>query len=945
MSYLDGCTAVFPFDNSLQSLELAPVYIPDAPIDYLIDITLYNTDTAGLETLHVCTGQGCVYGGNYYEPCVINPGRMTNLLFGEGRTWGESTLGFGEVVLNNVDGHLDRLRKYGYGRDIVIRQFIAGAAVLLTSCGTEQPTFTNSEIAIRIKDPAIVINVPVQPNKYGGTNVLPNGVDGTADIQGRPKPLLIGRPGTAADGFNGTPVCVNTSKLIYQVDDTASKVASESIINGGFDSDTTWSKDAGWSISGGQAVSTGSASGNIYQDIGALSGEYYLVTFTVASYTSGSVGAFVGGSGGGTQRSAVGTYTEIIARNNGTIAYIHSYSFVGSIDNVSYKRVTPLNTTELKVNDKGVEITRGADYTSVADMEANPPAELTVRWFPGGGYFRLGSSPIGQVTFSAVEGATAADRTAAQVAKRVALRVLTSNDLIAQDFIDLDTANSAETGIYITSEANIPQVLTEVLGNVGGWWGFDANKKLNVGRLEAPTGTPVAELTDVEIIDIEHQATQDEGRGVPATQVSVNYAKNYTVQDAGTLAGAAITGSWTQVALSGAGPSGILSAAYGNGCIMGAGSSTRLHRSVDLGKTWGVSVFLPGTVTGIEYGNNMWLASGGTTNYYTSSDNGNTWDPRTCPSGISGKPIFAGSKWFWGGSSFYYSTDGISWTPFTPGFSLTNIKYGNNIYSSVTGSGSAPYVKMHYSTDGITWYQSTFPGANLSVITSYEKCFDFGNNRFVFIVPTTTDFFTSLDGITWTRDTLPRAATGVWLNWIYDAFVIAGPANFQLASYDGLTWLDLPVNNTPQMYIVLSVLNSSVGFDLSGGYSTYAYLRGRTVFNELVSRVSKQYRTVTASDATVKTIHPLAASITFNTGLVTTAAAQAEADRQLAMRKVVRDYLRVQIKPGALTTIPDLGKVVKITYPRYGYDSGKLMRFLGYEMHLDTDDITLTFWG
>ena len=93
------------------------------------------------------------------------------------------------------------------------------------------------------------------------------------------------------------------------------------------------------------------------------------------------------------------------------------------------------------------------------------------------------------------------------------------------------------------------------------------------------------------------------------------------------------------------------------------------------------------------------------------------------------------------------------------------------------------------------------------------------------------------------------------------------------------------------------------------------------------------------------TTHVLSPVTTINTFLISSSDAQLEAIRQLNMRKVRRDFVQVVLKSKALAAIPTLGAIVQVTYPRYGYNAGKLFICVGFEMHLDTDDITIYLWG
>ena len=110
---------------------------------------------------------------------------------------------------------------------------------------------------------------------------------------------------------------------------------ADQVTNGAFASDSNWIKGAGWTISGGTA-SCASGSTDIEQSnfASAVAGETYRVTFDVANYSSGTVQARLG-STGGTARSANGTYTQDIVYSAGTNLGFRSASFVGDIDNVT----------------------------------------------------------------------------------------------------------------------------------------------------------------------------------------------------------------------------------------------------------------------------------------------------------------------------------------------------------------------------------------------------------------------------------------------------------------------------------------------------------------------------------------------------------------------------------------------------------------------------------
>jgi hypothetical protein len=121
-------------------------------------------------------------------------------------------------------------------------------------------------------------------------------------------------------------------------------LGSELVVNGGFDTDSDWTKGTGWSISGGVANCDGTNAALLFQSLsGTTTNDTFKVTYTISNYISGSV--FVGfGSGlnqpNGTTRNANGTYTEYLTKTSVSTSFgFKSISFIGSIDNVSVKEV------------------------------------------------------------------------------------------------------------------------------------------------------------------------------------------------------------------------------------------------------------------------------------------------------------------------------------------------------------------------------------------------------------------------------------------------------------------------------------------------------------------------------------------------------------------------------------------------------------------------------
>ncbi len=187
-----------------------------------------------------------------------------------------------------------------------------------------------------------------------------------------------------------------------------------------------------------------------------------------------------------------------------------------------------VNTVDA-VYDRGVSLTKGTDYTSQSDMETNAPAAGNFRCWPTGGYFRLGSSPTGVLTADVTQGAAASNRTVAQILNSIATSMGVS--VSPSDVTALDALNNAEIGVWVNSEATAISVMDEVAESIGAWFSFDSLGVLRMGRLDAPSGTPVLEIDDNIYTKLDLISNADTDNGVPLYQWKLGYKKFYTTQD------------------------------------------------------------------------------------------------------------------------------------------------------------------------------------------------------------------------------------------------------------------------------------------------------------------------------------------------------------------------------------------------------------------------------
>ncbi|HXG71390.1 MAG TPA: hypothetical protein VNJ04_12365 [Gemmatimonadaceae bacterium] len=418
---------------------------------YLAELTVFDPALGAEKVLRYSSGQGFITGGGdspphtYYAPRIKQPIDVTRDLFATGATSGATRVGYGDLVLINPDGELDNLLDYAFdGRELNIFRYGGEGHprysdfTLVIAATMTQAEFSTNSVTVKVRDRQYELTIPLQPRKYAGNNVLPNGLEGVAaDLKGKVKPVCYGVV------KNISPPIVNTSKLIFQVNDSA----------------------------------------------------------------------------------------------------------VLAVD---------------AVYDRGVLLTRGASYASEADLlnDSLAPAAGTFRDFPGGGYFRVGTAPVGLVTADVTQGATAADRTAGQLFIQLLNRAADNNAFFTSaaqvipvtdsgdtfvtdtgatlaaggrwsdaDILALDAANSAVLGFWTDEEMKMAAVVDLVASTPGAWWGVDRNGVFRVERLTAPEGVPVAKFTANDMKrPPERVAVNDEWRGLPVYRQVIRWGKNYAVQ-------------------------------------------------------------------------------------------------------------------------------------------------------------------------------------------------------------------------------------------------------------------------------------------------------------------------------------------------------------------------------------------------------------------------------
>lgn len=148
-----------------------------------------------------------------YLPRLVNPGNLSRSLFPDGATYGDATIGYGNVVLENSDGLLDNMIDYGYdGQPLVVRKGTTTSSYplgfsMLFSGTMEQVEFSWNQIIILLRDNlALAYNKPLQSLRFAGTGTVGTSIEGDINLKGKPKPIGYGQcynvPATLVDAVN-----------------------------------------------------------------------------------------------------------------------------------------------------------------------------------------------------------------------------------------------------------------------------------------------------------------------------------------------------------------------------------------------------------------------------------------------------------------------------------------------------------------------------------------------------------------------------------------------------------------------------------------------------------------------------------------------------------------------------------------------------------------------
>lgn len=215
--------------------------------------------------------------------------------------------------------------------------------------------------------------------------------------------------------------------------------------------------------------------------------------------------------------------------------------------------LAPVNSIVQRLN--GSPWTNNADYATVASLQAASISQGEYETSLANGVERLGGSAPGEtggITADVVESATPSENQAASVFNRLLLDAeVDVSDISSSDIAQIATDAPYDVGVVVRGES-YKEVLDMLSTSIGGWYAENSLGVYNVRRLVDPNGgspTAVSVATfkrasypntlatdEFEIREIDRVVSSDEGRGVPAWRITVNYDRLWTVQDKNALA-------------------------------------------------------------------------------------------------------------------------------------------------------------------------------------------------------------------------------------------------------------------------------------------------------------------------------------------------------------------------------------------------------------------------
>lgn len=190
-------------------------------------------------------------------------------------------------------------------------------------------------------------------------------------------------------------------------------LGSELVTNGGFDTDTNWTKGADWTITGGSAVKVaGASTSTVYQSVTVTAGKSYKITVVVSANNNAGV-LRVDFRGTTTVSSSTftgtGTFTTILtaATGNNEVHIVGQSVEAATIDSISVKELAGNHASQSTSASRPVLSARVNLLTQTEDFSNAVWAKDSLLAFGSGSTVNATAAPNGTVTADLITSANA----------------------------------------------------------------------------------------------------------------------------------------------------------------------------------------------------------------------------------------------------------------------------------------------------------------------------------------------------------------------------------------------------------------------------------------------------------------------------------------------------------------------------------------------------------
>lgn len=444
--------------------------------------TVQGLVTRMFSTNGYITDPGETPPSRWYDNRINIALRFTRTLFNGSAIGGRAVPGFGDVQLCGLDGGLDAVRSWGWaGRRITVEiggpEFARADFKVLLRGLTNGIRLDNDQLTIAVRDLAALMEQPLWSPRYLGTG----GMEGDANLAGVPKPVCIGY----VENMEPVSLGIVAGRWTYQFHGLGAAQAYDSALH--------------------RVRSQGQPLAYVASNPGA--GQWTL------DAANGLI--ICGGSAGGGAQPIMLTCDVLGSADVATasVARIMEWCVKNRLAMDSASSGTSLSvgagSKSLTVDQSLPLAVGGKVLLALADDPDNV-------WMFGSVTAWDGSA----LTLTVPAGSFAG--TGAYAAWVVTKIGLTDDEIVADTFDDLHTANTASANLWLPAGGQSAlTTFDRLINSIGGHYGFDRDGRFKAGLVAAPA-TSILSLLPRDVLELERLETSP-----PRWRTIVRYRQNF----------------------------------------------------------------------------------------------------------------------------------------------------------------------------------------------------------------------------------------------------------------------------------------------------------------------------------------------------------------------------------------------------------------------------------